>query len=184
VGCKESAPVRNATAVLVLLVSALLGVGVGVAVVRRENLESAAHARERAADARLAEVAQCLTLLRWTLEPGPDNGAVVRAEILPGRDGRVALDARGVRGAEDVLVPEIQTERLVPTVVWAGVHSVLERRIRRVGPGEADAVALRFSCRPPGPKGVFGVLEYNSGVAREEPDGFGGLLRPLPPPAR
>ena len=156
---------RNATAALVLVVSGLLGVGVGLAVERRAHLDDAAHA-----------------LLHWTLEAGPEGGAVVRAEVLPGRDGRVALDARGGRGSEDILVPELQTERLVPAVVSAGAPVVLERRLRRVRVGEAEEMALRFSCRPPGPQGVFGVIEYNSTMQSEVPDGFGGLLRPLPLP--
>jgi hypothetical protein len=174
--------VRNTTAVLVLLVSAFLGVGVGLALVRRERLDDAVHARERAAAARLAEVAHCLELARWSLTPLPEGGGLIRAEVLPGRDGRVALDAHGGRGAEDVLVPELQAERLVPAVVSAGVAVVLERRLRRVRSGEAEEMALRFSCRPPGPQGVFGVIEYNTSVQAEVPDGFGGLLRPLPPP--
>ncbi len=174
---------RNSTAAWVLLASAVLGVAVGVVVVRRGTLEETAHARERAAEARLADVARCLTLVRWTLEATADRGGVVRAEVLPGRDGRIALDARGGRGAEDVLVPELQTERLLPTVVRAGTSVVLERRLRRVRPGEAEDFALRFSCRPPGPQGLYGVVEYNSTVSAEGPDGFGGLLRPLPPPS-
>ena len=173
---------RNATATLVLVVSGLLGVGVGLAVERRAHLDDAAHARQRAAAAHLAEVAKCLSLLHWTLEAGPEGGAVVRAEVLPGRDGRVALDARGGRGSEDILVPELQTERLVPAVVSAGAPVVLERRLRRVRVGEAEEMALRFSCRPPGPQGVFGVIEYNTTVQSEVPDGFGGVLRPLPLP--
>lgn len=172
---------RNTTAALVLVVSGFLGVGVGVAVVHRQHLDDASHARERAAAQRLAQVAECLRLLRWTLEPTEDGGAVVRALVLPGRDGRVALDAHGGRGAEDVFVPELQTERLVPAVVASGTETVLERRLRRVRPGEAEELALRFSCRPPGPQGVFGVIEYNSTITAETPDGFGGLLRPLPP---
>jgi hypothetical protein len=176
--------VRNATAALVLVVSALLGVGVGVAVVRREHLEDATSSRERAARARLLAVAQCLTLVHWTLEPTDEGGAVVRAEVLPGRDGRVALDAHGARAGEDLLVPELQTERLVPAVVTAGVPVSLERRLRRVRAGIAEEMALRFSCRPPGPQGVFGVIEYNTSVTEETPDGFGGLLRPLPALAR
>jgi hypothetical protein len=176
--------VRNTTAALVLVVSALLGVVVSVVVVRRGSLDEATHARERAAAARLTEVAQCLTLLRWSLQAGPEGGALVRTEVLPGRDGRVALDAHGGRGAEDILVPELQTERLVPAVVSAGVSVVLERRLRRVRPGESEEMALRFSCRPPGPQGVFGVIEYNSTVKAEVSDGFGGLLRPLPPPVQ
>jgi hypothetical protein len=174
--------VRNTTAALVLVVSALLGIAVGLTLVHRGHLEDAVHARERAAQARLVEVSRCLSLLRWTLEPGEEGGAVVRAEVLPGRDGRVALDAHGGRGAEDILVPELQTERLVPTVVRAGVSVSLERRLRRVRVGVAEEMALRFSCRPPGPQGVFGVIEYNTSVPAEAPDGFGGLLRPLPSP--
>jgi hypothetical protein len=173
------------TAALVLVVSALLGVGVGgLLVMRREHLLDPASARERAAQAKLEEVAHCLTLLRWTLEPAAEDGAVVRAEVLPGRDGRVALDAHGGRGGEDILVPELQTERLVPATVAAGVPVFLERRLRRVRVGMAEEMALRFSCRPPGPQGVFGVIEYNPTVSAEAPDGFGGLLRALPPPGR
>ena len=173
---------RNSTALLVLVVSAFLGVGVGLAVVHRERLDGVTHARERAAAARLAEVAHCLVLVHWSLEALPEGGALVRAEVVPGRDGRVALDAHGGRGAEDIFVPELQTERLVPAVVSAGTNVVLERRLRRVRGGEAEEMALRFSCRPPGPQGVFGVIEYNSTVQTETPDGFGGVLRPLPPP--
>jgi hypothetical protein len=174
--------VRNVTAALVLVVSAFLGVGVGLTLVRREHLENAKEARERAARERLDAVAQCLTLLHWTLDATGEGGAVVKAEVLPGRDGRVALDAHGGRAGEDILVPELQTERLVPAVVHAGVAVSLERRLRRVRVGEAEEMALRFSCRPPGPQGVFGVIEYNTTVSKEGPDGFGGLLRPLPAP--
>lgn len=172
---------RNTTAAMVLVVSAVLGVGVGLLLVRREQLRDVVPARERAAQAQLLAVGKCLTLLHWSLEPGAEGGAVVRAEVLPGRDGRVALDAHGGRGGEDILVPELQTERLVPAVVTSGVPVFLERRLRRVRPGMAEELALRFSCRPPGPQGVFGVIEYNSSVQTEAPDGFGGLLRPLPP---
>jgi hypothetical protein len=176
--------VRSRTAVLVLLVSALLGVGVSVAVFQRGEMDGAYRARERAANEHLRQVGQCLSLVHWRLDPGPDGGAVVRAEVLPGRDGRVALDAHGGRGAEDVLVPELQTERLIPAVVQAGHPATLERRLRRLRPGEAEELSLRFSCRPPGPQGVFGVVEYTSTTKAEVPDGFGGLLRPLPPPDR
>jgi hypothetical protein len=176
--------VRNTTAGLVLLVSALLGVGVGVVVVHRQHLDGAARAREVAANAHLHEVSECLRLLSWTVDATLEGGARVRAEVLPGRDGRVALDAHGGRGADDVFVPELQTERLVPAVVRAGVPVVLERRMRRVRAGEAEEMTLRFSCRPPGPQGVFGVIAYDSTVTAEAPDGFGGLLRPLPPPGQ
>jgi len=175
---------RNSTAALVLLVSAALGIAAGVVAVRRERLEAVGQARQRAAEAHLADVARCLTLVQWTLEPTPEGGGVVRAEILPGRDGRVALDAHGGRGVEDVLVPELQTARLLPTPVQAGVAVVLERRLRRVRPGEVEELALRFSCLPPGPQGTFGTIEYNSAASTQVPDGFGGLLRPLPPPSR
>ncbi len=174
---------RNSTAAVVLVVSAVLGSAVGVLGVRRQRMHEAAAARERGAAARLADVAGCLTLLDWTLLPATEGGAVVHANVLPGRDGRVALDARGGRGAEDVLVPELQTERLVPAVVHAGVPVLLERRLRRVRTGEVEELALRFSCRPPGPQGSFGVIEYNSTTVAEAPDGFGGLVRPLPPVA-
>ena len=175
---------RTSTAAVLLLVSAVLGTAVGVLQVRRQRMQEATAMRERAAAARLADVAACLTLLDWTLRPGPDGGAVVHASVLPGRDGRVALDAHGGRGADDVLVPELQTERLVPAVVHAGVPVALERRLRRVRAGEVEELALRFSCRPPGPQGSFGVIEYNSTTVAEAPDGYGGLLRPLPPAAR
>jgi hypothetical protein len=176
--------VRTPTAVLVLLVSALLGVGVSVAVFQRGQMQDAQDARARAAQQRLKQVGQCLSLVHWTLEPGLNGGAVVRAEVLPGRDGRVALDAHGGRGGEDVLVPELQRERLIPAVVQSGQPVVLERRLRRLRPGEAEELSLRFSCRPPGPQGVFGVIEYNNTTEAETPDGFGGLLRPLPPPGK
>lgn len=169
--------------VLVLLVAALLGVGVSVALFGRGRMQEAQDARETAAREHLAQLGHCLTLVGWTLGPGADGGAVVRAEVVPGRDGRVALDARGGRGTEDVLVPELQREPLVPAVVQAGRPVELERRLRRVRPGEAEDLSLRFSCRPPGPRGVFGVIEYTTGARAETPDGFGGLLRPLPPPA-
>jgi hypothetical protein len=176
--------VRNSTAAVVLVVSAVLGVAVGVLGVRRQRMQEATAGRERAAAARLADVARCLTLLDWTLLPTAEGGAVVRATVLPGRDGRVALDAHGGRGAEDVLVPELQTERLVPAVVHGSVPVLLERRLRRVRTGEVEELALRFSCRPPGPQGTFGVIEYNSTTVAEAPDGYGGLVRPLPPAAR
>lgn len=175
--------VRNTTAALVLVVSALLGVGVGLALVTGEHLQGTTESRASAADARLKAVGLCLRLIRWTLEPTEAGGALVRAQVLPGRDGRVALDAHGSRGGEDLLVPEIQTDRLVPGVVHEGVPVYLERRLRRVRVGQADSVALRFSCRPPGPQGVFGVIEYNTTAPVEVPDGFGGVLRPLPPPS-
>ena len=182
--CESDSRVRNTTAALVLVVSAFLGVCVALVVVHRDRLESATSARERAAQKRLLDVSHCLTLLGWTLEPLAEGGALVRAEVLPGRDGRVALDAHGGRGGEDILVPELQTARLVPATVTAAVPVSLERRLRRVRVGMAEEMALRFSCRPPGPQGVFGVIEYNTTVAAEVPDGFGGLLRPLPPPGR
>jgi len=174
---------RNSTAAVVLGMAAVLGSAVGVLAVRRERMQEAAAHRERAAAARLADVAACLTLLDWTLRPTAEGAAVVRARVLPGRDGRVALDAHGGRGVDDVLVPELQAERLVPAVVHAGVPVVLERRLRRVRTGDVEELALRFSCRPPGPQGSFGVIEYNSATAAEAPDGYGGLLRPLPPVA-
>ena len=174
---------RNTTAALVLVVSVFLGVGVGLALVRQEHMESAKQARERAAQEKLEAVSHCLSLLRWTLDPTEEGGALVRAEVLPGRDGRVALDAHGGRGGEDLLVPELQTERLVPAVVRAGTPVWLERRLRRVRVGQAEEMALRFSCRPPGPQGVFGVIEYNTTVSAEAADGFGGILRPLPTPS-
>jgi len=175
---------RNATAALALVVAAFLGVGLGATLFVRGRVERAQDARESAQREHLVELARCLTLLEWTLRPGAEGGAVVRAEVLPGRDGRVALDARGGRGTEDVLVPELQREPLVPAVVQAGRPVHLERRLRRVRPGDAEELSLRFSCLPPGPQGVFGVIEYTTGARGETPDGFGGLLRSLPPPAR
>ena len=175
---------RSTTVALALVVAALLGVGIGATLFVKGRVERAQDARESAAREHLAELGRCLTLVGWTLGPGADGGVVVRAEVLPGRDGRVALDGRGVRETEDVLVPELQREPLVPAVVLAGRPAELERRLRRVRPGEAEDLSLRFSCRPPGPRGVFGVIEYTTGARSETPDGFGGLVRPLPPPAR
>jgi hypothetical protein len=80
-----------------------------------------------------------------------------------------------------VLVPDVQRVPLLPALVRPGDELVLERHLRRVRPGDPDAISLRFSCRPPGPTGVFGVVEYATGVTREGSDGFGNVVRPLPP---
>jgi hypothetical protein len=66
-------------------------------------------------------------------------------------------------------------------MVRAGEEITLERQLRRIRPGDPDAISLRFSCRPPGPVGIFGVVEYATGVAKEGSDGFGNVVRPLPP---
>jgi hypothetical protein len=129
----------------------------------------------------LARLGQCLELERWNLERGTDGGMVVRAEVRAGREGRLALDAHADQGSDEVLVPDVQRAPLLPAPVRAGEELVLERHLRRVRPGEPDAISLRFSCRPPGPVGVFGVVEYSTGVTREGSDGFGNVVRPLPP---
>ena len=90
---------------------------------------------------------------RWP--SATDGGVMVRAEVVAGRDGRLALDAHADEGSDEVLVPEVQTDRLLPTAVRAGERVHLERHLRRVRPGEPDAFTLRFSCRPPGPQGAL-----------------------------
>jgi len=101
--------------------------------------------------------------------------------VRAGREGRLALDAHADQGSDEVLVPDVQRAPLLPAPVRAGEELVLERHLRRVRPGDPDAISLRFSCRPPGPVGVFGVVEYATGVTREGSDGFGNVVRPLPP---
>ena len=85
------------------------------------------------------------------------------------------------QGNDEILVPDVQRGPLLPAMVRAGEEVTLERHLRRVRPGDPDAISLRFSCRPPGPAGIFGVVEYATGVAREGSDGFGNVVRPLPP---
>ena len=162
------------------LVALLLGLFVGVVVGPRLQLQERERAREQQQRERLQRAGRAVSssstgqLLR-----GADGGVTVEAEVVAGRDGRLALDAHADEGSEEVLVPEVQTDRLLPTAVRAGERVQLERHLRRVRPGEPDAFTLRFSCRPPGPQGLFGVVEYGSAVTAEGPDEGGGLLRPL-----
>ena len=137
--------------------------------------------RERQEKEHLAQLGQCLQLERWSLEREVDGGLLVRAAVRAGREGRVALDAHADQGNDEILVPDVQRGPLLPAMVRAGEEVTLERHLRRVRPGDPDAISLRFSCRPPGPAGIFGVVEYATGVAREGSDGFGNVVRPLPP---
>jgi hypothetical protein len=166
------------------LVALLLGLFAGVVVGPRLQLQALERAREKQQRDRLRALGGCLELERWELLRGADGGVRVEAEVVAGRDGRLALDAHADEGNDEVLVPEVQTERLLPTAVRAGEHVRLERPLRRVRTGEPDAFTLRFSCRPPGPLGLFGVVEYGSAVTAEGPDEGGALLRPLPPQGR
>lgn len=166
------------------LVALLLGLFVGVVVGPRLQLQERERARERQQRERLRALGSCLQLEHWALVRGADGGVRVQAEVVAGRDGRLALDAHADEGSEEVLVPEVLTDRLLPTAVRTGERVQLERHLRRVRPGEPDAFTLRFSCRPPGPQGLFGVVEYGSAVTAEGPDEGGGLLRPLPPQGR
>ena len=163
------------------LVALLLGLFVGVVVGPRLQLKARERAREQQQRERLRALGGCLRLERWALHRGTDGRVMVEAEVVAGRDGRLALDAHADEGSEEVLVPEVQTDRMLPTAVRAGERVQLERHLRRVRPGEPDAFTLRFSCRPPGPQGLFGVVEYGTAVTAEGPDEGGGLLRPLPP---
>jgi len=164
------------------LVALLLGLFAGQVLGPRLQLQRQLEARERRETEHLAALGACLRLERWSLDREADGGAVVRAAVLAGREGRVALDAHADQGSDEVLVPEVQTAPLLPALVQPGQRVTLERHLRRVRPGDPDAISLRFSCRPPGPQGIFGVVEYATGVAREGSDGFGNVLRPLPPP--
>jgi hypothetical protein len=166
------------------LVALLLGLFVGGVVGPRLRMQRLQQERERAEREHLSALGKCLELSGWTLARAADGGVLVRAEVVAGRDGRLALDAHADQGNEEVLVPEVQTTRLLPTMVKAGEPATLERPLRRVRPGDPDAFILRISCRPPGPRGIFGVVEYSSGVQHEGTDGFGNVVRPLPPQGR
>ena len=163
------------------LVALLLGLYVGTVVGPRAQLRRQLREREQQQQEHLAQLGQCLQLERWNLARDTDGGLVVRAEVRAGREGRLALDAHADQGSDEVLVPDVQRTPLLPARVRAGDELVLERHLRRVGPGDPDAISLRFSCRPPGPVGIFGVVEYATGVTREGSDGFGNVVRPLPP---
>ena len=163
------------------LVALLLGLFVGTVVGPRAQLRRQLRDRERQQKEHLAQLGECLQLERWNLARDTDGGMVVRAEVRAGREGRVALDAHADQGSDEVLVPDVQRAPLLPALVRAGDELILERHLRRIRPGDPDAISLRFSCRPPGPTGVFGVVEYATGVTREGSDGFGNVVRPLPP---
>jgi hypothetical protein len=162
------------------LVALLLGLFAGNVLGPRLQMLRQLRERERQQNEHLARLGQCLQLERWNLERDRDGGMVVRAEVRAGREGRVALDAHADQGSDEVLVPDVQRAPLLPAAVRAGEELVLERHLRRLRPGEPDAISLRFSCRPPGPVGIFGVVEYATGVTREGSDGFGNVVRPLP----
>jgi len=164
------------------LVALLLGLFLGTVLGPRLQLQRQLLERERQEKAHLEALGACLTLERWSLDREADGGVVVRAAVVAGREGRVALDAHADQGNEEVLVPDVQKAPLLPAAVRQGEQVTLERHLRRIRPGDPDAISLRFSCRPPGPKGTFGVIEYATGVAAEGPDGFGNVVRPLPPP--
>jgi hypothetical protein len=163
------------------LVALLLGLFVGTVLGPRLQLKRQLHAREVQQKDHLARLGQCLQLERWNLERDTDGGMVVRAEVRAGREGRLALDAHADQGSDELLVPDVMRAPLLPALVRSGEEVTLERHLRRVRPGEPDAISLRFSCRPPGPVGIFGVVEYATGVTREGSDGFGNVVRPLPP---
>lgn len=163
------------------LVALLLGLFVGNVLGPRLQLQRQLRDRELQQKEHLARLGQCLQLERWNLERDTDGGMVVRAEVRAGREGRLALDAHADQGSDEVLVPDVQRAPLLPALVRAGQELVLERHLRRLRPGDPDAISLRFSCRPPGPVGIFGVVEYATGVTREGSDGFGNVVRPLPP---
>lgn len=163
------------------LVALLLGLMVGHVLGPRMQMQRQLREREQQEQEHLAQLGQCLRLERWTLDRASDGGVLIRAEVVAGREGRVALDAHADSGADEVLVPDVQTVPLLPALVRPGEQFTLERHLRRIRPGDPDTISLRFSCRPPGPRGIFGVVEYATGVAREGSDGFGNVVRPLPP---
>ena len=163
------------------LVALLLGLFVGTVVGPRAQLRRQLRDRERQQKEHLAQLGECLQLERRNLARDTDGGMVVRAEVRAGREGRVALDAHADQGSDEVLVPDVQRAPLLPALVRAGDELILERHLRRIRPGDPDAISLRFSCRPPGPVGIFGVVEYATGVTGEGSDGFGNVVRPLPP---
>jgi len=163
------------------LVALLLGLFVGTVLGPRLQLKRELHDREVREKEHLQQLGACLKLERWSLNR-EDGGVVVRAAVQAGREGRLALDAHADQGSDEVLVPDVQKAPLLAAKVSAGEEVTLERHLRRIRPGDPDSISLRFSCRPPGPKGVFGVVEYATGVVREGSDGFGNVVRPLPPP--
>ncbi|HZX43923.1 MAG TPA: hypothetical protein VFE93_18945 [Myxococcaceae bacterium] len=163
------------------LVALLLGLFAGTVLGPRQQLKRQLREREEQERKHLAQVGACLQLERWSIDREGDGGLVVRAAVRAGREGRLALDAHADLGSDEVLVPDVQRAPLLPELVHGGQEVTLERHLRRVRPGDPDAISLRFSCRPPGPKGIFGVVEYATGVAREGSDGFGNVVRPLPP---
>src|SRR5262247_2763621 len=163
------------------LVVLLLGLFVGTVLGPRVQLQRQYRERERQQKEHLAQLGQCLQLERWSLEREKDGGVLVQAAVRAGREGRLALDAHADQGDDEILVPDVQRAPLLPAIVRAGEAITLERHLRRVRPGDPDAISLRFSCRPPGPAGIFGVVEYATGVAKEGSDGFGNVVRPLPP---
>jgi len=163
------------------LVALLLGLFAGSVLGPRWELQRRYRERERQEKEHLAQLGQCLQLDRWSLVREKDGGVLVRAEVRVGREGRLALDAHADEGSDEILVPDVQRAPMLPALVRAGEEIILERHLRRVRPGDPDAISLRFSCRPPGPVGIFGVVEYATGVAREGSDGFGNVVRPLPP---
>ena len=163
------------------LVALLLGLLVGTVLGPRLQLKRQLHDREVQEKDHLARLGQCLQLEGWNLQRDTDGGMLVRAEVRAGREGRVALDAHADQGSDEILVPDVQRAPLLPAKVRPGEELVLERHLRRVRPGDPDAISLRFSCPPPGPVGIFGVVEYATGVTREGSDGFGNVVRPLPP---
>jgi hypothetical protein len=164
------------------LVALLLGLFAGQVLGPRRQLQRQLREREEQEKQHLAALGACLRLERWSLDRDRDGGVVVRAGVLAGREGRLTLDAHADLGSDEVLVPDVQTAPLLPALVQPGERVSLERHLRRVRPGEPDAITLRFSCRPPGPRGIFGVVEYGTAVTREGSDGFGNVVRPLPPP--
>ncbi|HVP61166.1 MAG TPA: hypothetical protein VMT11_11435 [Myxococcaceae bacterium] len=163
------------------LVALLLGLFAGSVLGPRLQLQRQLRERERQEREHLAQLGACLQLEQWSLDREADGGVVVRAAVRAGREGRLVLDAHADLGSDEVLVPDVQKSPLLPALVRQGEEVMLERHLRRVRPGDPDAISLRFSCRPPGPRGIFGVVEYATGVLREGSDGFGNVVRPLPP---
>ena len=162
------------------LVALLLGLFVGNVLGPRWQLQRQLRERERQETVRLEELGACLRLERWSLDREPDGGVLVRAAVLAGREGRLALDAHADLGSDEVLVPDVQKSPLLPARVQQGEAVTLERHLRRVRPGDPDAISLRFSCRPPGPRGIFGVVEYATGVTRRAPTDSATSSGPCP----
>jgi hypothetical protein len=163
------------------LVALLLGLFVGNVLGPRLQMLRQLHERELQEKQHLQQLGACMQLERWSLDRESDGGVLIRAAVRAGREGRLALDAHADLGSDEVLVPDIQKAPLLPARVQQGEELTLERHLRRVRPGDPDAISLRFSCRPPGPRGVFGVVEYATGITKEGSDGFGNVVRPLPP---